>query len=100
MNKPRPLFSAFVSIALICVFSLNAFAVQKFNHADYLPPKTSDNAGKSGNPIKGDVAFDSSAKTMSFVDQRGAPVVTIPYDKIKSMLYELSSKPRYAEAIL
>lgn len=37
---------------------------------------------------------------MEFVDEKGASLVSIPNEKIKTMLYERTSKPRYAEAIL
>jgi hypothetical protein len=34
------------------------------------------------------------------VDEKGASLVSIPNERIKTMLYERTSKPRYAEAIL
>jgi len=101
MIKPKSLLYALVSFTFVLLLSLNVFAAEKFNHAEYLKPKTADSANKKDtNPIKGEVAFDQSAKTLSFVDQKGAAVVTIPYDKIKSMLYEKTSRPRYAEGLL
>jgi hypothetical protein len=50
--------------------------------------------------VKGSIAFDRDKKTVEFLDEKGAAVVRIPDEKIKSMLYEQTSKPRYAEAIL
>ena len=55
---------------------------------------------KSANPVKGHVIFDKEKKVMEFQDTKGQIIVTIPYDKMKSLLYEKTSKPRYAEAIL
>jgi hypothetical protein len=50
--------------------------------------------------VKGSIGFDKDKKTVEFTDDKGAPVVSIPDDKIRSKLYETTSKPRYAEAIL
>lgn len=76
-------------------------AVTKFDKAEYMPPKTagSQNA-KAGSPVKGELCFDKETKTLSFTDGKGNTIVNIPFDKIKSMLYERTSRPRYAEAIL
>lgn len=76
-------------------------ATLKFGKAEYVPPKDEGSKNKKGgNPIKGEVCFDKGAKVFTFVDDKSNTVVTIPYDKIKSMLYEKTSHPRYAEAII
>jgi hypothetical protein len=74
-------------------------AATKFDHAEYMKPKT-EGQKKDEHPVKGSIAFDRDKKTVEFLDEKGVAVITIPDDKIKSMLYEQTSKPRYAEAIL
>ena len=49
---------------------------------------------------KGHVIFEKEQKVIEFQDSKGQMIVTIPYDKIKSLLYEKTSRPRYTEAIL
>ena len=74
-------------------------AAVKFDKIEYLPPKV-EGEKQNANPIKGQISFDKDKKVVVFQDEKSQAVVTIPYDKIKSILYEKSSKPRYAEAIL
>lgn len=81
------------------VFSVTSLAEVKFDHAEYFKPKT-EGQKKDDHPVKGSLAFDHDKKTIGFLDEKGASVVSIPDDKIKSLLYERTSKPRYAEAIL
>jgi len=90
-----------LALAMCLFFSVEviAAATVKFDKTEYLPPKT-EGSKKESNPVKGDVCFDKETKTLTFVDDKGHTVVSIPYDKIKSMLYEKTSHPRYAEAIL
>ena len=83
---------------LFAAISLGATAT-KFDHAEFLKAKT-EGQKKDDHPVKGSISFDREKKTVEFADEKGAPVVSIPDDKIKSMLYEKTSKPRYAEAIL
>lgn len=71
----------------------------KFEKVEYMPPKV-EGQKKSTNPVKGHVIFDKDKKVMEFQDTKGQIIVTIPYDKMKSLLYEKTSKPRYAEAVL
>lgn len=90
-----------VILAAACagLFSAVAFSAVKFDHAEYLKPKAEDQK-KDEQPIKGSISFDKDKKTVEFVDEKGNSVVSIPYDKIKSMLYERTSKPQYAAAVL
>jgi len=81
------------------LISSTTLAATKFDHAEYMKPKT-EGQKKDEHPVKGSIAFDKDKKTVDFLDKKGAAVVSIPDDKIKSMLYEQTSKPRYAEAIL
>jgi hypothetical protein len=83
---------------LFATVSLAATAT-KFDHAEYLRPKT-EGQKKDDHPVKGSISFDKEKKTVEFADEKGVSVVSIPDDKIKSILYEKTSKPRYAEAIL
>ena len=83
---------------LFATVSLAATAT-KFDHAEYLKPKT-EGQKKDDHPVKGSISFDKEKKTVEFADEKGVSVVSIPDDKVKSILYEKTSKPRYAEAIL
>jgi hypothetical protein len=89
------------AVCLLFLSEIGLGATAKFDKAEYMPPKTAGSQNtKAGSPVKGDVCFDKETKTLSFTDGKGNAVVSIPYDKIKSMLYEQTSRPRYAEAIL
>jgi hypothetical protein len=81
------------------VFSSASLAATKFDHAEYLKPKM-EGQKKDDHPVKGSISFDKDKKTVEFLDEKGASVISIPDDKIKTILYEKTSKPRYAEAIL
>ena len=83
---------------LFATVSLAATAT-KFDHAEYLKPKT-EGQKKDDHPVKGSISFDRDKKMVEFADEKGVSVVSIPDDKIKSILYEKTSKPRYAEALL
>ena len=88
--------------ALCLVFvpaAIGSAAEIKFDKVDYMPPKI-EGQKKSAQPVKGHVIFDKEKKIVEFQDTKGQIIVTIPYDKIKSLLYEKTSRPRYAEAIL
>jgi len=88
--------------ALCLVFvpaAIGSTAEIKFDKVDYMPPKI-EGQKKSAQPVKGHVIFDKEKKIVEFQDAKGQIIVTIPYDKIKSLLYEKTSRPRYAEAIL
>lgn len=88
-------FAAVVCLSLVSTLS----AATTFDKVEYLPPKV-EGQQQAANPTKGRIVFDKEKKQVSFVDEKSQAVVTIPYDKVKSMLYEKTSKPRYAEAIL
>ena len=74
-------------------------AATPFGKVEYLPPKVEGHKHGS-DPIKGQVIFDKEKKALEFQNEKGQQIVEIPYDKIKSILYEKTSRPRYAEAIL
>ena len=71
----------------------------KFDKVEYFPPKA-EGQKKSSEPVKGHVIFDREQRVIEFPDSKSQMIVTIPYDKIKSLLYEKTSRPRYTEAIL
>lgn len=95
----RFLGKAMLAAACAGVFPALAVSAVKFDHAEYLKPKAEDQK-KDEQPIKGSIWFDKDKKAVGFVDEKGASVVSIPYEKIKSMLYERTSKPQYAAAVL
>ena len=88
-----------VVVSFVAGFSNALLAASKFNHAEYLKPKT-EGQKKDDHPVKGSISFDKDRKSVEFLDEKGVSVLSIPDDKIKSMIYEKTSKPRYAEAIL
>ena len=79
--------------------AIGSVAEVKFDKVEYMPPKV-EGQKKSAEPVKGHVIFIKDKKAVEFQDTKGQIIVTIPYDKIKSLLYEKTSRPRYAEAIL
>ena len=79
--------------------AIGSAAEIKFDKVEYMPPKI-EGQKKSSGPVKGHVIFEKEKKVVEFQDTKGQIIVTIPYDKIKNILYEKTSKPRYAEAIL
>src|ERR1700720_788134 len=81
------------------LLSTASLAATKFDHAEYLKAKT-EGQKKDDHPVKGSISFDKDKKSVEFLDEKGASLVSIPNEKIKTMLYERTSKPRYAEAIL
>jgi len=76
-----------------------AATANKLHQPEYMRPKT-EGQKKDDHPVKGSISFDKDKKTVEFADEKGVSVVSIPDDKIKSILYEKTSKPRYAEALL
>jgi hypothetical protein len=87
------------AVGCAVVFTSASLAGTKFDHAEYMKPKT-EGQKKDDHPVKGSVSFDKEKKTVEFLDEKGVSVISIPDDKIKSILYEKTSKPRYAEALL
>jgi hypothetical protein len=95
----RTKFSTILVILVCIVLGGQMYASTQFGKVEYLPPKV-EGQKHSSDPIKGHIIFDKDKKAIEFQNDKGEMVVTIPYDKIKSMLYEKTSHPRYAEAIL
>ena len=79
-----------LAAGFMLLFSTALLAQPKFDHAEYMKPKTEDQK-KDDHPVKGSIAIDRDKKTVEFVDEKGASVISIPDDKIKSMLYEKTS---------
>jgi len=94
----RTALSAVVSLIFLAVVGVSAADV-KFDKVEYLPPKVQGQK-KGADPVKGRMIFDKDKKSLAFQDTKGQMIVTIPYDQIRTMLYEKTSRPRYAEAIL
>jgi hypothetical protein len=72
---------------------------KKFDKAEYMQA-TAWGQKKAAPAVKGTLSFDTEKKCVDFLVQKGAPAFSIKYDSIKAILYEKTSKPRYAEAIL
>jgi hypothetical protein len=94
---------AILALGCTVAFSAMSFAAPSdattFDHEEYLKPRT-EGQKKDDHPVKGSLVFDKEKKTVEFFDEKGVSVVSISDDKIKTMLYEKTSKPRYAEAVL
>jgi len=96
------------SCAVFCmVFLASSFAFARtaekranaFDHAEYMQA-TAAGQKKAAPAVKGTLSFETEKKSVDFLDEKGSPAFSIKYDSIKSLLYEKTSKPRYAEAIL
>ena len=68
------------------LLSTASLAATKFDHAEYLKPKT-EGQKKDDHPVKGSISFDKDKKSVEFLDEKGASLVSIPNEKIKTMLY-------------
>lgn len=88
-----------LGLALVLFASTLCSASNRFDRAEYFRA-TSGGQKKAGPSIKGSLSFNTEKKTVEFLDRGGVPVFSIKCDSIKSLLYEQSAKPRYAEAVL
>jgi hypothetical protein len=93
------ILSVFLALSMCLVLTAELSASEQFGKVEYLPAKVEGHKHGS-DPIKGHVIFDKDKKTVEFQNKKGQQIVSVPYDKIKSMLYEKTSRPRYAEAII
>lgn len=90
---------AMLSAGCTLLFSGAAFAQVKFDHAEYM--KATGTGQKKAEPsVKGSLSFDAQRKTAEFVDEKGGQAFSIRYDAMKTLLYEQTSTPRYAAAVL
>jgi len=89
----------FPAVLLCLALAGELYASRQFGKVEYLPPKVEGHKHGS-DPIKGHVSFDKEKKAVEFQNDKGQQIASVPYDKIKSMLYEKTSHPRYTEAIL
>jgi len=95
----RRAISVCLALSMCLALTGQLFASELFGKVEYLPPKV-EGQKHGADPIKGHVIFDTEKKAVEFQNEKGEQIVSIPYDKIKSILYEKTSRPRYAEAIL
>ena len=85
-------------LAFVLLASALCSAQTHFDHAEFL--KAAAPGQKKGAAVKGTLHFDGPKKAVLFLDKKGDPAFDIKYDSIKSLLYERTSKPRYAEGLL
>ena len=97
--SPRRIISVFLGVLLWSTLAGELYASEQFGKVEYLPPKV-EGQKHGADPIKGHVIFDKEKKVVEFQNEKGQQIASVPYDKIKSMLYEKTSHPRYTEAIL
>ncbi len=95
--KPRILKT--LSLVAALLLATETFAATQFNHAEFFKA-TSAGQKKSGSSVKGTLSFDAAKKSVEFLTESNATAFSIKYDVIKDLLYEQTSTPRYAEAVL
>ena len=88
-----------LSLLAALLLATETLAATQFNHAEYFKA-TSGGQKKSGSSVKGTLSFDVTKKTIDFLTESNVAVFSIKYDAIKDFLYEQTSTPRYAEAVL
>lgn len=86
-----------LGVCFALVLASAAFG-QNFDHAQYFPKATPGQ--KKSDPVKGVFRIDGNSKEIQFLGKGGASAVSIKMDNIKSILYERTAKPRYAEGLL
>lgn len=88
-----------LALGLALLIAVPVFASNKFDGAECFKG-TSTGQKKDSQSVKGSLSFNTETKTVEFLDKKKSPALSIKYDAIKSLLYEKTSKPRYAEAVL
>jgi len=99
MKKILTVLSALLLACLISQGKEKQNDSSKFDHAEYMQA-TASGQKKAAPAVKGTLTFDAEKKSVDFLDQKGDPAFSVKYDSIKSILYEKTSTPRYAEALL
>jgi hypothetical protein len=99
MKKILAVLSAVVIASPIALGKDIQPASNRFNHSEYMQA-TSAGQKKAAPAVKGTLSFDTEKKSVDFLDQKGASAFSIKYDSVKTILYEKTSTPRYAEAVL
>ena len=97
-DNPWPWFGALIACSMTFAKDTHG-STSKFDHSEYMQA-TASGQKKAAPPVKGSLCYDADAKTVSFTDEKGGTSFSIKYVSIKSLLYEKTSTPRYAEAIL
>src|SRR5260370_16181 len=99
MKKILTVLSALLLACLISQGKEKQNDSSKFDHSEYMQA-TASGQKKAAPAVKGTLTFDAEKKSVDFLDQKGDPAFSVKYDSIKSILYEKTSTPRYAEALL
>jgi len=76
-----------LAVGGMLLFSTAVLGQQKFDHAEYMKPKT-EGQKKQDQFVKGSIFFDKDKRALEFIDDKGDLVISIPTDKIQSLLYE------------
>ena len=98
-DGPRKALCGLLALLLCLALTGQLWASEQFGKVEYMPPKT-EGQKHGADPIKGHVIFDKGKKAVEFQSEKGQQIASVPYDKIKGVLYEKTSRPRYTEAIL
>jgi hypothetical protein len=99
----KKILAVFNSLLFACSIAQGANEKQrdpnKFDHAEYMQATVAGQK-KAAPAVKGALTFNAEEKSVVFMDEKGSPAFNVKYDSIKTILYEQTSKPRYAEAII
>jgi hypothetical protein len=98
----KKMLAVLAAALLPCSVITTAAAEKKantFDHAEYMQA-TSSGQRKAAPAVKGALSFNSENKSVDFLGKNGTSAFSIKYDTIKSILYERTSTPRYAEAVI
>lgn len=93
-GRTRRAVAAVVAV-LLAVLPTAALADGRFAKARLVIPKDDGKAQE----VEGILTSDTKAKQVRF-DTGGRVAFEVPYDRIKSILYERAAKPRYAAGLL
>ena len=88
-----------IGTALLVILALaSSLAAETFDNVEWM--KAAAAGSKKGDSVHGNLSFDAAKKALSFTDKKGNAQFSVPYDNVKSLLYERTAKPRYAAGLL
>ena len=84
-------------LSVVLLAATASFAQDEFGKCEWSKPPAP--LEKKRQTVKGTLRFDTVAKEVQFLGKGGAGFI-IKYEAVTGLVYELTKKPRYAEAIL
>jgi hypothetical protein len=95
--RRRPFRNEWVVVLTIMAVTAS-YGQSQFERAEFL--KSAAPGQKKGDSVRGILSFNGVDKEIVFRDKRGTQLLGIKCDSIKSLVYERTAKPRYAEGLL